>query len=245
MDDRKYTELLALQRVELAGGTPFCPEDQEIAEYFEGLIPKNERGRLEHHLVDCRYCLARVGMLSRLEQHQSDRRIPGDVLATAKAMAPAVRGRWQKMAPAWAAAALIVLAIGTLPPLHYTRQIKHESQTSANVVESIGMLRETRNINSAVKGPSFLDPIESLVIVPEDYLFRWTPVPNSRFYQVRIVSDSGDVLWQERINGTEWKIPAGTQLTPGADYFMRVEAFLADTRSLKSGYLLFQVEGRR
>jgi hypothetical protein len=117
--------------------------------------------------------------------------------------------------------------------------------SSVNSVEQSSNLRETRSVNSTVPGPSFLSPVESPATIPTGYSFRWTPVANSRFYQVRIVSDSGDLLWQERVTGTEWKIPAGTHLSPGAEYFVRVEAFLADTRSLKSEYLPFQVEGRQ
>jgi len=229
----------------LTGSTRFCPEDQEIAEYFDGVLPQDEQGRLERHLTDCRYCLARVGVLSRLEGLPFGRRIPGDVLATAKAMTPTARGHRQKAASAWAVAALVVLAFGVVSQLHNTWQIGRDSYISAHAVERSGQLRETRNISLAPKGPIFLDPAEGFAVIPEGYLFRWTPVPNSHFYQVRIISDSGDLLWQERIAGTEWKIPAGTRLTPGAEYFVRVEAFLSDTRTLKSDYLLFRVEEHR
>jgi hypothetical protein len=245
MDDHDYTDLLILQSAELTGSTRFCPEDQEIAEYFDGALPKDEQGRLERHLADCRYCLARVGMLGRQDSHPSGRQIPGDVLATAKAMTPRVPGRRLKWAPAWAAAALVVLAVGILSQLDSTRQSARKSISPVNGVEQPGTLRETRNIDPAATGPGFLSPGEALAIIPAGYLFRWTPVADSRFYQVRIVTDSGDLLWQERITGTEWKLPAGTHLTPGAEYFVRVEAFLTDTRSLKSDYLLFQIEEQR
>jgi hypothetical protein len=245
MDDLTTAKLMTLQSAELTGSTRFCPEDQEIAEYFDGVLPKEELSRLERHLADCRYCLARVGMLGRLDAHHSDRRIPGDVLATAKAIAPKVPGRRQKWVPAWAAAALVVLAVGVLSQLDSTGQRGPESIPSVKSVEQSGNRRETRSANSTVPGPSFLSPVESPATIPTGYFFRWTPVANSRFYQVRIVSDNGDLLWQERVTGTEWKIPAGTQLIAGAEYFVRVEAFLTDTRSLKSEYLPFQVEGQQ
>jgi hypothetical protein len=245
MDDHKYTELLILQSAQLTEGTPFCPEDQEMAEYFDGVLPPHERSRLERHLADCRNCLARLGMLERLADCDSSLRIPGDVLVAAKAMAHKAPRRWHKLAPTWAAAAVVVLAVGVLSQLDSTRQSGQESIPSVINVEQSGNLRETRNINPAATGPSFLSPGEGLAIIPADHLFRWTPVAGSRFYQVRIVTDSGDLLWQERITGTEWKLPAATHLTPGAEYFVRVEAFLTDTRALKSDYLPFQVEEQR
>ena len=245
MDDFTNMKLMALQSAELAGPTPFCPEDQEIAEYFDGVLTEDEQARLERHLADCRYCLARVGMLGRLEGHRPDRRIPGEVLATAKAIARRVPGRWKKMAPVWAVAASVALALGVLSQLDSTGQSEVRLIPSFSTVEQSSNLRETRSVNSTVTGPSFLSPLESPATIPTGYSFRWTTVPNSRFYQVRIVSDNGDLLWQERITGTEWRIPAGTYLTPGTEYFVRVEAFLANTRSLKSEYLPFQVEGHQ
>jgi hypothetical protein len=245
MDDHQYTDFLILQSGELTEHTPFCPKEGEIAEYFDGVLSKSEQVRLERHLVDCHYCLAHLGMLGRLDVLAPDRRIPGDVLATAKAMVHRQPGRLQRLAPAWAVAALLVLAVGVLPQLHYTGQIGPESVNSPILPEHTGNLRETRSALSPKTELSFLSPARGMAIIPENYLFRWTPVPNSRFYQVRIVSDDGDLLWQERITGTEWKLPALTHLTPSAEYFIRVEAFLADTRSVKSDYHLFQVEENR
>jgi len=160
-------------------------------------------------------------------------------------MGHGARGRWHELAPAWAVAALLALAVGVLPLLRYTGEIGPEAVNSAILVEHPGILRETRNIHSNMPGPRFLSPARDLTIIPEDYLFRWTPVPDCRFYQVRIVTDEGDLLWQERLTGTEWKLPALAHLTPNAEYFVRVEAFLADTRSVKSDYRLFQVEEHR
>jgi hypothetical protein len=186
-----------------------------------------------------------MGLLGRLQVGLPGKRVPGDVLATAKTLKHSVPARWQKRAPAWAAAALLVLGLGVLPQIYSIRQDSQVLLPATGGVEPPGKLRETRGINPMATGPRFLSLAEDLDAIPEGYLFRWTPVPDSRFYQVRIVSDSGDLLWQERITGTEWKIPAGTHLTPGTEYFVRVEAFLADTRSLKSVYLPFQVEEHR
>jgi len=45
-------------------------------------------------------------------------------------------------------------------------------------------------------------------------VFSWTAVPESLYYEVRIVSDAGDLLWRERVEGTEWRLPGDLALTP-------------------------------
>ena len=239
MDDHTHTELPILQSAELGGRTPFCPEDQQIAEYFDEVLPEGERDTLERHLADCRFCLARIGMLQRLEQDPTARRIPEDVLATAKTLKHNPMRRTRR-APAWVAAAAIFIAAGAVYqyfPLDGIGQNalprSHESEPSSN-------LSETRNIDPGALGPRFLSPREGVTVSSGVSLFTWTPVPNSLYYQIRIVSDAGDLLWQERVDGTEWRLPAGLNLSPGMEYFVRVDAYLTDAKSLQSDYLLFR-----
>ena len=168
MDDHKYTELFILQSSELTGLTPFCPEDQQIAEYFELKLPRDEQAQLERHLVDCSFCLARVGILGRLESDRPDIRIPGEVLATAKAIAGSGQGRWRRLTPAWAVAALIVLSVGILPQLHSTKQMGRAPASPVNTVEKPNDLRVTRSTKPTATGPEFLSPPEGLVINPAD-----------------------------------------------------------------------------
>lgn len=80
MDKQDYLELLLLQSAELTAKTPFCPGSQQIAEYFDGNLWLAERTTLEHHLPDYRFCVARIGILERLEQNHDDKQIPGSPL---------------------------------------------------------------------------------------------------------------------------------------------------------------------
>ena len=241
MDDNRHTELLKLQLTQLTGKTPFCPEDQQIAEYFEGCLPRYELGALERHLADCRYCLARVGMLQRLEDEQTIRRIPEDALASAKVLQ---RGpvRRSGINPKWAAAAAILVIAVALKQLLPLMEIGQDALPRTHVTEPGSQLRETRSIEPAVSGPRFLSPADGMPLFPADRSFTWTAVPDSLYYQLRIVSEEGDLLWQGRIAGTEWKIPAGLELSPRMDYFARVDAYITDAKALQSDYLLFRLE---
>jgi hypothetical protein len=110
MDKQNLTQLLRLQSAELAARTPFCPEDQVIAEYFDCNLTRPETEKLERHLTDCHFCLAHIGVLERLEESSSNRRIPGEVLATAKQLTHKTKVHRPAMAPAWAAAAVVVIS---------------------------------------------------------------------------------------------------------------------------------------
>ena len=243
MDDHSNTRLLTLQSAGPAERTAFCPEDQLIAEYYDGVLSAAERDSLEQHLVDCSFCLARLGMLQRLEFDPVVPRIPEDVLATAKALHHD-KVRRPKWAPAWAAAAVLAIAFGVMYQFYPVRGIGQDALPRTHTVEPSSSLRDTRNIDTVAMGPRFLSPGDGVSISPADSVFTWTAVPSSRYYQVRIVSDSGDLLWQERVEATEWELPAGLQLTQGVDYFVRVDAHLTDAKTLQSDYLMFRLGER-
>jgi len=152
--------------------------------------------------------------------------------------------RRRRLAPAWAAAAVVFVAVGVYFQLADFTPIGLEVLPRTHEFEPSSDTRETRTIGPAALGPRFLEPEEGLAIASGDGVFRWTAVPNSLYYQLRIVSDEGDLLWQERVDGTEWKLPAGLVLSPGAEYYVRVDAYMSEAKSLPSGYLLFRFDDR-
>lgn len=243
MDEHAQSELLKLQFAELTGRTPFCPEDQQIAEYFDGAATVVERIKLENHLTDCRFCLARIGMLQRLQADPVGKRVPEEELATAKVMGhKPVRPR--KLWPAWAAAAVVFIAVGVYFQLATSTPVAREAFPRIHESEPSSAPRETRKLDPTALGPRFLAPEEGLAVSSDEGVFRWTAVPNCLYYQLRIVSEEGDLLWQVRVDGTEWKLPSGLKLSPGAEYYVRVDAFMSEAKFLQSDYLLFRFEDR-
>ena len=187
-------------------------------------------------MADCRFCAARIGMLARLD-HAAESRVPEDALAIAKSMVqPATRVRYRR--PAWVAAAVVVLAAGLYFQSLHDRQPGLEPGSPAAGAAS-NNFRETRNIDATAFGPSVLSPRDGQS-AGADMLIRWTAVPDSLYYRVRIVSDEGDLLWQEQIERTEWQLPDGLVLAAGADYYLRIDAFVTDVKSLQSEYVLFR-----
>jgi hypothetical protein len=244
MNDQAQPELTVLQSAELTERTPFCPEDRLIAEYFDGVLPEGERDAVERHIADCRFCLARVGMLHRLELDSSATRLPEDVLAAVRTLRNEPRVRRSRVMPSLAAVAVIVMALGAIYQLFPLSQIARDVLPRMHVDEPSTSVRETRTIDPGANGPRFLSPREGVTVSVGNSPFTWTPVPNSLYYKIRIVSDAGDLLWQKRVDGTEWRLPGGLNLSPGAEYFVRVDAYLTDAKTLQSDYLLFRLGER-
>lgn len=241
MKDHQYTELLGLQATELDGETPFCPDDQVIAEYFEDELAKAERTRLERHLVDCNYCLARIGMLERLEHSPGDQRVPGDVLATAKQMVRGDSKRRLVSAPAWAAAAVLVVTLIML--VSRNGEIDPQPDPVTPVVFSDGKSnRQLRSINRAANGIDVFFPSTGADIKAGSVI-RWAKVPGNLHYDVYVLSRAGDVIFTQRLATTEWTIQGLPQLVAGDEYYFRVEALLADGGRVSSKHLAFRVEG--
>lgn len=220
----KKDELISLlkQPIGAVERQPDCADDYRLASYVDSCLSERDHGRFEQHLADCAWCIERVGIIGRAREAE-----------TTAAVLKSVRTRW-RTAPRWAVAAMVVLAIGIVSQLNSPYQATQTSQ-----------VRETRNINPGALGPSFLSPREGMTIIPDAGVFNWTAVPDSLYYQVRIVSDEGDLVWQERVNDTQWLLPTDLSLTPGAEYFIRVNAYLAEAKTLNSDYLLFRIGDRQ
>lgn len=241
MGDQKHTELLSLQSAEITGRTPFCLEDQQIAELYEGTLPEAERSGVERHVADCRFCAARIGLLARLDAEGDEARVPEDSLATAKLMSRPQPRANRRMA-SWAAVAVLVLAVGIYFQVTESDRPGSNPESPAGPPDLSGEIRDTRTIDTTALGPTITSPLEGRS-AGANSLISWTAVPNSLFYEVRIVSDDGDLLWQERIEDTECRVPNNLDLVPGSEYFIRIDAYPTEAKSLQSDYLLFRYGG--
>ncbi len=68
-------------------------------------------------------------------------------------------------------------------------------------------------------------------------------MPRSLFYEIRVVTAEGDLVWRERIEGSRVQFPAGVQLVKGQKYFVWVRAYLPEGKTAKSAVVGFNVGG--
>ena len=241
MNQQKLTELLLLQNKEIASATPFCPEGHEIATLFESSPNKPDYDRFENHMADCSYCQARATVVARLYRNTDDEQLPEALLAVASQFGNQDRrNRWRRT-PAWAVAAIVIISFfavinqnpsSTSGPIE---QMLHSGETG----EQISLLR---NIGRVESGPTVLSPDDGERIGTEELTIRWTQVPGSLYYDVRLVSAEGFMIWQERVRETSSSPPPDLELVSGNRYFVRVDAYLAEGKSVGSPHVQFTIE---
>lgn len=239
MDDFVNTELLKLQSAGLTDRTPFCSEDRQLAEYFDGVLADDERHALERHLADCSFCLARVGALGRLESTQTAKRVPEDVLATAKQMTQKGRPRWARQAPAWAAAAVLTLALASM--IDRNGETVNEQGVVPPAISGVPYgVGQLRNVEWAGQKLDVVFPAPDAE-VGAGTVIRWSEIPGNTQYNIFILTSEGDVLWTERLAATEWAIAQAPSISAGDTYYFRVEALLSDGRTISSKHRAFRM----
>jgi len=218
-----------------------CPDDYDLASYLEGGLSEREHHHFELHLADCDFCMGLVGLLGRARDSEANEQIPELLMARSRKLAnsktgmPAFRLRHGRR---WATAAAVVLAFGLFINLESSRQFNPGTGSPGASPDPV---RQERSIDPYALVPRVTSPLDNSKIDPTSQQFSWAPVRDSLYYQVRIVSDEGDLLWQERLPGTQWKLPSELTLSSNAEYFVRVDAYLTESKSLNSDYVVFRV----
>ena len=236
MTDAHPSVLLQLQQADLPGRTPFCPDDQQVAEYFDGGLDGAEKVGLERHFDECRHCRARIGVIERVLTEEGDRRIPGEVLAAAKGMVEPVRSRRFRTAPAWAAAALLVVTLAAL-----VNDRLGTPQATAEPGQAGTDTRQVRSVSPETEGIRVLNPAHSAEMRPGS-TFEWTAVPDSLHYDVFVLTGEGDVVVVERVRQTDWVLDPAQFDREDGTYYFRVVAFLPDGRKLQSRHVPFELQ---
>lgn len=241
LDGSRKLGLLRLQAGDLPERTPFCTEDRVIAEYFDGVLPLRERSSLEQHLAACRFCQARIGILYRTDSGAVARRVSESALAAAKRLARPVRRGVLTGWRMFAAAAILILALhvvidGNRKPAD---QASQGPDPGATTVAGERSVRTAGRIHPAIE---IIQPVEGSRIAPGTPV-RWEPVAGSLHYDLLLISSTGDVLWTERLQGTEWAVVDGISLEGPGPVYLRIDASLEDGRTVTSGHLALKAGG--
>jgi len=214
--------------------TPACPDEHQIAAYVDGTLAPEVGQQLELHLADCDACLALVGLLSRERDPPALEPVPDLTLERARRLARTARPPAKRYASYAAAAAALVLSVSVVLNL---------SQRTGSGLESPPPpdARAVRKAPTSTPSLQVLSPHAGMTVQASGLIIRWTAVPGTHYYNLRIVTDSGDIVVAERIAGTEWHPTGRLALQPGAEYFVHVDAFLSETRSVASDHVPFSV----
>ena len=218
MDRERHISSLQKSAATERKSTAFCPDDHQIAAFVDGALDDSSRVLIERHLPDCPACVARVGQLMRLMRDEASAESAESKVPNKNRLA---------VLRQWAVAATFVLAIV------WATWLPDRVEDSD--------VRNARNIESALVTPEILAPDSGVLASREGFVIRWTAVPGSVYYKVRIVSDVGDLLSEARVENTEWAIGNEIALEPGSEYFIRVDAYLSDSKRLSSQHIPFRL----
>jgi hypothetical protein len=89
--------------------------------------------------------------------------------------------------------------------------------------------------------PDLLFPQEGSGIAPEELKFSWQAVEQSVFYEIRLVTADGSLMWEKRLEATSVRLPADVRVADGRKYFVWVRAYLPEGKTLKSSTVGFTV----
>jgi hypothetical protein len=215
-----------------------CPSEQQLAAYADQQLIGNERNLVERHLTTCDACLRQVGFLVRTASMLPEQ-TPDDLLRSAmnfgtKGAAPVKRYAWQWLAVASAVVVMVAVTrveIWRGHPLPATPSSVTTAMNSGLPVRPTTPLHHDRD--DQVRGGQ--EPSDSILISPKpdekidasNLEFRWKLRGDASLYEIEVVSDSGDVIWQQRSHASWLKLPAHIRLEKGKTYYVWIRIHLA------------------
>ena len=234
MNPDHLTSLLAAGAADDPRRSPACPDEQQIAGYVDGGLDEVAREQVELHLADCGRCLALVRLLCRERDAEAIEPVTHEVVTRAPTVLPkGPQRRWEPV-PQWAAAAALVLAVPLLLQLGRNLDRGAEGQGRPDPTS-------TRTLAPTAAGLQVLSPAAGVALDARRLSFRWTEVAGTPYYDVRIVTDAGDVVIQQRVTGTDWQPTTQLNLQPGAEYFVHVDAYPSGDKAVSSDHVPFRV----
>ena len=90
--------------------------------------------------------------------------------------------------------------------------------------------------------PNLLFPQDGAVVKRDSLSFRWHPVSEADFYDVTIMTASGDVLISRQVKGELMNAPADLQIQTGAKYFVSIRAHMRNGKTVRSNVVSFKVQ---
>lgn len=180
-------------------------DDERLTRHVAGLATDEEVREAERHLLLCREC--RHALVATATRHRSAER----------------RRRARRVAP-FAAAAVLVLSIGTY------------------LARSQGSPDGTVLRGAPVAG-GFLAvaPVRDAGVSADAVVFTWTGAPGDAYYALTLTDAGGAVVWSTETADTAIALPAEVRLQAGARYYWFIDALLDGANSATTGVQEFQV----
>ena len=224
-----------------------CPSEVQLAAYSEQQLIGDERNLVEQHLASCDACLQQVGFLLHTASVPS-KQTPDHLLSMASSMGkrpdPITRHRWRGLAVATATGAVLAVVLwnnrneSRFPTP--TQEISNPVTAPTNSApEAMPVPPIATDKNSKLRGEQGSSDAMLTSPQPDEVLdasrieFHWKPRREASFYEIKIVSETGDLVWQKRSLGSFLKLPSDVHLEKNKPYYvwMRIHNRRSDEQS--------------
>jgi hypothetical protein len=231
-----------------------CPQDDAIAAYVDGNVDATARSRVESHLADCSHCRGLVADVVRTKE----RELPAVPLRLKQRAVGLATPRTRRMqwilwpAVATGAACALIVTLLLRSPQQMNQPSIPPAATAPTVIaksEPAPALRQPsreveRNLAASSHLPVLVFPQKNNVLTPQQLEFKWKAIPQSRYYEIRVVTADGDLVWSAQSEKLDLKPPSDLELKDGA-YFVWISAYIEGGPVQKSTPVRFVVRASR
>jgi len=231
-----------------------CPKEEAIAAYVDGNVDATARSRVESHLADCAHCRGLVADVVKMKE----RELPAVPLQLKQRAAGLTTPRTRRMQwilwPAvatGAACALIVtlllrspeqVNLPSIPLAATTPTVIAKSEPAPALRQPSGEVE--RKLTASGHLPMIIFPQKNNVVTPGQLEFNWKAIPQARYYEIRVVTADGDLVWSGQSENLNLKPPSNLQLKDGP-YFVWLSAYIEGGAVQKSAPVRFVVRASR
>jgi len=233
-------------------GLKNCPDEQQLAAYAEQQLMAGERSVVETHLVVCDRCLKQVSFLVRSRSLALEA-VPKELMKAAAEIGHH-DGRkqfgWQWVLAGAASAAmlgaLLTMKVARKAPSVRTEpiQVAHAQPAGSLPVTTQDLATREEKVRGADQADQEIitNPKRDQKLYLNQSDFRWKADKDALFYEVQVVTDSGDVVWQQRTDRTEARLAANAKLDKGRTYYVWVRVHKARGTVEQSKAIRFTVQ---
>ncbi len=228
-----------------------CLTDHTLAAYADGGLGNLRKPWVEFHLAGCQRCRVLVAEAVKAQTEMDLPLPPGELRWKAIGLAgrsSAPRRRvWAPAGALVVAALLVAVAVLLRKPEQLITQLPPSpsapllAKSEPAVAPRIPVREIVRKNTSEEPLPSIVLPRPDSVVTRERLKFAWKPIPHSRYYEVRVVTTDGDLVWEGQTEKSDLQPPSDVALQNGS-YFVWITAYLADGRVAKSSPVKFVVK---
>jgi hypothetical protein len=199
-------------------------------------VESQERQKLEAHLDKCDYCRGQVAFLMRANEAEVPASVPAAWLARAREVVDSgkqANAGWRWRWEAVTAAAACIILVSTIA----LRKSQHDGFLGPD--RTPVSAPTVRAVTASSSLPELISPAPDSVAPQRGMEIRWKPFAGAQEYGVTVMTAFGEPVWQHRTDQTSVKLPGSVSLAPEQKYFVLIQVFLPEGKTMQSRAVSF------